>query len=69
MKRKLTSRHLNMIAIGGAIGTGLFIASGGTISQAGTAGALVAYLAIGMMVFLNAITWRNVNLVLIFRCF
>nr|WP_232525753.1 amino acid permease [Actinomyces sp. zg-332] len=41
-----------MIAIGGAIGTGLFIASGGTISQAGPAGALVAYLAIGLMVFL-----------------
>lgn len=52
LKRKLTARHLNMIAIGGAIGTGLFIASGGTISQAGPAGALVAYLAIGFMVFL-----------------
>lgn len=41
-----------MIAIGGAIGTGLFVASGGTISQAGPGGALVAYALVGLMVFL-----------------
>ena len=28
LKRKLSARHLNMIAIGGSIGTGLFLASG-----------------------------------------
>ena len=28
LKRKLGARHLNMIAIGGSIGTGLFLASG-----------------------------------------
>ena len=32
LHRKLKARHLNMIAIGGAIGTGLFVASGGTIT-------------------------------------
>lgn len=52
LKRGLTSRHMSMIAIGGAIGTGLFVASGATISQAGPGGALVAYLAMGLMVFL-----------------
>ena len=31
LKRKLGARHLNMIAIGGSIGTGLFLASGATI--------------------------------------
>ncbi|WP_129657251.1 amino acid permease [Rothia halotolerans] len=41
-----------MIAIGGAIGTGLFVASGGTIAQAGPGGALVAYVVIGGMVLL-----------------
>jgi len=52
LRRSLGSRHLQMIAIGGSIGTGLFVASGGTISQAGPGGALVAYAAVGLMVYL-----------------
>jgi len=52
LKRQLSSRHLQMIAIGGSIGTGLFVASGGTIAQAGPGGALVAYAAVGLMVYL-----------------
>lgn len=51
LKRSLQARHLNMIAIGGAIGTGLFLASGGTITGAGPGGALLAYATIGVMVF------------------
>jgi amino acid permease len=35
LQRKLGARHLNMIAIGGSIGTGLFLASGSTIANAG----------------------------------
>ncbi|HCW97399.1 MAG TPA: lysine transporter, partial [Pantoea sp.] len=35
LRRELKARHLTMIAIGGSIGTGLFVASGATISQAG----------------------------------
>ncbi|MFC2597804.1 MAG: amino acid permease, partial [Actinomyces massiliensis] len=52
LRRSLRSRHLTMISIGGAIGTGLFVASGATISQAGPGGALVAYAVIGLMVWL-----------------
>ena len=52
LRRSLMSRHLTMISIGGAIGTGLFVASGSTVSQAGPGGALVAYAVIGMMVWL-----------------
>ncbi|WP_124978488.1 amino acid permease [Ligilactobacillus salitolerans] len=40
-----------MIALGGSIGTGLFVASGSAISSAGPGGALVAYIAIGLMVY------------------
>ena len=52
LQRTLKSRHLTMIAMGGAIGTGLFVASGNSINTAGPGGALVAYAAIGLMVFL-----------------
>lgn len=52
LRRSLRTRHLNMIAIGGAIGTGLFVASGATISQAGPGGALAAYCLVGLMVWL-----------------
>lgn len=40
-----------MIAIGGSIGTGLFVASGATISKAGPGGAMLSYLLIGFMVY------------------
>lgn len=52
LRRSLTTRHLTMIAVGGSIGTGLFVASGATISQAGPGGALAAYALIGFMVWL-----------------
>lgn len=51
MDRGLKARHVSMIAIGGAIGTGLFVATGGVISQAGPGGALLAYLIIGVMLY------------------
>lgn len=51
LHRGLKARHLTMIAIGGSIGTGLFIASGATIAQAGPGGALLSYLVIGLMVY------------------
>src|SRR5215203_1332886 len=33
--KSLKSRHVNMIAIGGAIGTGLFLGAGGRLADAG----------------------------------
>ncbi|XIF19916.1 MAG: amino acid permease [Acetilactobacillus jinshanensis] len=39
---------MSMIALGGCIGTGLFITSGGAITSAGPGGALIAYCAIAV---------------------
>ncbi|MGO1859022.1 amino acid permease [Ancrocorticia populi] len=43
LRRTMESRHLVMIALGGVIGSGLFVSSGYTISQAGPLGAVIAY--------------------------
>lgn len=51
LHRGIKSRQLSMIAIGGAIGTGLFLASGSGISSSGPGGALVAYGLMGIIVF------------------
>ncbi len=50
LHRSLSNRHLQLIAIGGAIGTGLFMGSGKTISLAGPS-ILFIYGLIGIMVF------------------
>lgn len=51
LQRKLNSRQLGMIAIGGSIGTGLFLASGSAIHNIGLWGALLGYFVIGAMVY------------------
>ncbi|MFK0119702.1 amino acid permease [Streptomyces sp. NPDC090994] len=48
--KDLKARHINMIAIGGAIGTGLFLGAGGRLHDAGPALA-VAYLVCGVFAF------------------
>ncbi|MFH6626065.1 amino acid permease [Streptococcus suis] len=50
--REMNSRHLQMLSIGGVIGTGLFLSSGYTIAQAGPFGAIAAYLFGAVMVYL-----------------
>ncbi|MFR7985997.1 amino acid permease [Zhenpiania hominis] len=51
LQRKLSPRQMNMIAIGGAIGTGLFVATGSSISTAGPGGSMVAYGLIGIAIY------------------
>ncbi|BAH55464.1 amino acid permease [Rhodococcus opacus] len=49
-RKGLTPRHIRMIAIGGAIGTGLFLGAGGRIATAGPA-LVVAYAVTGLFAF------------------
>ena len=51
LHRRLKARHIAMIAVGGSIGSGIFIASGTAIHTAGPGGALLAYSLIGLMVY------------------
>jgi lysine-specific permease len=51
LQRGIGSRQLSMIAIGGAIGTGLFFVSGSAIGQSGPGGAMLAYGIMGLAVF------------------
>ncbi|CDM33085.1 hypothetical protein CBS147339_5167 [Penicillium roqueforti] len=48
--RGLGQRHIQMIAIAGAIGTGLFLGLGGSIATGGPLGALLGYMFIGLIV-------------------
>lgn len=51
LSRSLKGRHLQMIAIGGSIGTGLFIGSGKVLKNGGPASVLIAYILIGTMIY------------------
>jgi amino acid transporter len=50
-QRGLKSRHAQMIALGGTIGTGLFVSSGQTLALGGPAFILVSYIIITILVY------------------
>lgn len=49
-RKDLKSRHINMIAIGGAIGTGLFLGAGGRMANAGPS-LFIVYAVCGVFAF------------------
>lgn len=51
LERKMEARHIQMISLGGVIGTGLFLSSGYTISQAGPIGTIIAYFFGAILVY------------------
>lgn len=51
LARKLKGRHLQMIAIGGSVGTGLFVASGKALHAGGPASLLIAFAVVGTMLY------------------
>ncbi|TFK61038.1 hypothetical protein BDN72DRAFT_778696 [Pluteus cervinus] len=50
-RRAMESRHLMMIAIGGTIGTGIFLSAGSAIALAGPGSALLSYIVVGIFVY------------------
>ena len=50
LRRSLSNRHIQLIAIGGAIGTGLFMGSGRSIHVAGPS-IMIVYAVVGFMLF------------------
>ncbi|KJA20469.1 hypothetical protein HYPSUDRAFT_43168 [Hypholoma sublateritium FD-334 SS-4] len=51
VQRRLKQRHVQMIAIAGTIGTGLYVGSGGSLASAGPLGALLAYALVGSVAY------------------
>ncbi|KAK8223267.1 amino acid permease [Phyllosticta capitalensis] len=51
LHRKLKSRHLQMITIGGIIGPGLLVGSGNALHLAGPGGVLISFSLVGIIVF------------------
>ncbi|KAL7933273.1 amino acid permease/ SLC12A domain-containing protein [Trichoderma chlorosporum] len=51
LHRGLEARHISMIAIGGALGTGLIIGTGKALAQAGPGSLLISYCFVGILVY------------------
>jgi len=66
LHQTLEARHLSMIALGGALGSGLLITTGSALAKGGPAALLIAYCIIGFVVFLvltaigELATWRPI---------
>lgn len=56
LARKLSARQVQMIALGGTIGTGLFLGTGKSLATGGPASMLIAYLIVGAIVFLTMLS-------------
>ncbi|KAJ5083374.1 hypothetical protein N7456_012801 [Penicillium angulare] len=53
LARRLSARQVQMIAIGGTIGTGLFLGVGESLATGGPASTLIAYAVCGAIVFIT----------------
>lgn len=56
LARKLTARQVQMIAIGGTIGTGLFLGTGKSLATGGPASMLIGYMIVGGIVFITMLS-------------
>jgi amino acid transporter len=67
LKRGLKSRHLQFLALGGAIGTGLFVGSGSILAQTGPAPLFMAYLSMSIIVYVVMNVLAEMTVYLPFR--
>lgn len=56
LNRGLQERHIQLIALGGAIGVGLFLGSASAIEKAGP-GVVLAYITAGIAIFSLCAQW------------
>jgi AAT family amino acid transporter len=56
LARKLSARQVQMIAIGGTIGTGLFLGTGTSLSRGGPGSMLLSYSIVGFIVFITMLS-------------
>lgn len=56
LARKLSARQVQMIAIGGTIGTGIFLGTGKSLATGGPASMLIAYAIVGAIVFITMLS-------------
>lgn len=51
-KRGLRSRHIQMIALGGCVGTGLFVGTGATLALGGPVFILISFILMSLLVYM-----------------
>lgn len=51
LRRDFKARHVSMIAVGGALATGLIIGTGTALVRGGPANLLISYCVVGIVVF------------------
>lgn len=56
LARQLSARQVQMIAIGGTIGTGLFLGTGKSLATGGPASMLIGYAIVGAIVFITMLS-------------
>ena len=56
LARKLSARQVSMIAIGGTIGTGLFLGTGKSLATGGPGSMLISYVIVGGIVFVTMLS-------------